>query len=205
MEKEIFILDDKISFRKCDLFSSGDHFEKGNCTCFQTKEIKWRDYYYCRQEGIHFHCTKHPEIELDESVDFMDSFLSCPKCGEIKYEGSKSELINKCLKAINIKELRGAKLIRINDWYYPELKKKIDFSSESDYWMEVDIKKDKDGDTIVVIYVGFKGSTEKSQFFIKPEKLQLSTDFKDQDPAKVLSRIEVLLKNRVLVQEYDED
>ena len=65
------------------------------------------------------------------------------------------------------------------------------------------MKKDKDGDTIVVLYVGHKGETEKTQFFIKPEKLQLTSDHKDMDPNKVISKIEVVLKDRTLIHKYD--
>lgn len=37
------------------------------------------------------------------------------------------------------------------------------------------------------------------------EKGRLSFDHKDLDPAKILSRIEVILKNRTLTQEYEND
>jgi len=103
---------------------------------------------------------------------------------------------------LNIKEFKGAKLIRLDDWYVPEVKKKEKVASE--YWIETDVKTDKDGDTIIVVYVGHTGSKDKSQFFIKPEKLQLSSDHKDLDPAKILSKIEVTLKDRTLSQEYDD-
>lgn len=66
------------------------------------------------------------------------------------------------------------------------------------------VKTDKDNDTIIVLYVGKKNTKEKSQIFIKPEKLQLSSDYKDLDPATILSKIEVTLKDRTLKQEYDE-
>lgn len=75
---------------------------------------------------------------------------------------------------------------------------------ESNYWMKSDIKTDKDNDTIIVLYVGKKNSTEKVQFFIKPEKLQLSNDYKDLDPATILAKIEVTLRDRKIKQEYDE-
>ena len=75
---------------------------------------------------------------------------------------------------------------------------------ESNYWMKSDIKTDKDNDTIIVLYVGKKNSIEKVQFFIKPEKLQLSNDYKDLDPATILAKIEVTLRDRKIKQEYDE-
>lgn len=62
-DKFIYRLDDEISFRKCSLFDecNTDH---GDCTNFRIKEFHFCDNYFCNQEGIHFHCTKHPEIEL---------------------------------------------------------------------------------------------------------------------------------------------
>ena len=61
----------------------------------------------------------------------------------------------------------------------------------------------KNKDTIIVLYIGIQGSKEKVQYFIKPEKLQLSTDHKDLDPASIISKIEVTLKDRTLIQKYD--
>ena len=63
----------------------------------------------------------------------------------------------------------------------------------------------EDNDTIIVLYVGKKGTNEKTQFFIKPEKLQLSNDHKDLDPATILTKIEVTLKDRKIKQQYDEN
>ena len=68
------------------------------------------------------------------------------------------------------------------------------------------MKTDKDGDTMIVVYVGHKDMKgKKTQFFIKPEKLQLSSDHKDLDPAQILSKIEVTFKGRKISQEYDEE
>ena len=118
-ENKIYRLDDDISFRKCSLFD-GKSTLHGDCTNFSDREENWRQYYYCNQDGIHLHCSIHPEIEFD--------------------------IINE------------------------------DFT---------------------------RGVTEKAQFFIKPEKLQLASDHKDMDPAKVLSKIEVTLKDRKLIQNYE--
>ena len=104
---------------------------------------------------------------------------------------------------LNSSKFKNAKLIRLDDWYIPELKAEITDKKISDYWIKADVKTDKDGDTIVVLYVGKRDSKEKCQFFIKPEKLQLSNDYKDLDPAEVLTKIEVTLKDRIIKQEYD--
>lgn len=78
----------------------------------------------------------------------------------------------------------------------PELKDKI--KPDSDYWITTNVKTDKDGNTIVVLYIGCKESKDKVQFFIKPEKAQLTSDYKDMDSAKFLSKIEITLKSRSL-------
>lgn len=106
-----------------------------------------------------------------------------------------------CLKLLNMEIFKDATLISLDDWYVPEIKEKI--KTDSEYWITTNIKKDKDGDTVVVLYVGHKGDREKAQYFIKPEKLQLTSDHKDMDPSKVISKIEVVLKDRTLTHKYD--
>lgn len=102
---------------------------------------------------------------------------------------------------LNMEKFKGAKLIRLDDWYVPEIKSKE--TLQSDYFITTDVKTDRDGDTIVVMYIGHKGDKEKAQFFIKPEKCQLTSDHKDLDPSKILSKIEVTLKNRTISQDFD--
>lgn len=46
----------------------------------------------------------------------------------------------------------------------------------------------------IVVYVGHKDDDEKVQYFIKPEKGQVTSHHKDLDPAKIISKIEVQLK-----------
>jgi hypothetical protein len=149
------------------------------------------------------HCTDHPEIELDIDTQYGEVALICPKCHKRIEVDSLKSIYSRCQKLLNIELFKDAKLIRLDDWYIPEIKDKIKL--DSDYWITTNVKTDKDGNTIVVLYVGYKGSKEKVQFFIKPEKGQLSSDHKDLDPAKILSKIEVTLKNRTLTQEYKDD
>ena len=201
-DKEIYRLNDDISFRKCSLFDD-DKLTFGDCTNFSTLERNWRTYYSCNQDGIHFHCTVHPEIEL-EIVDtpYSSVVYQCPKCRKnIEIENPR-ELKSRCLRMLNIPEFKDAKLVRLDDWYVHEIKERK--KDESGYWITTNVKTDKDGDTIIVVYVGHKDSSEKAQFFIKPEKGQLTSDHKDMDPAKVLSKIEVYFKGRTLIQEYDD-
>lgn len=203
-EKIIYRLDDEISFRKCSLYR-GTSTSHGNCTNFGTEGRNWTQYYRCNQEGIHFHCSKHPEIELEDYTDsgIFKSCLICPKCKKTIDIGSYNNIISRCLRALNRDEFKDAKLVRLDDWYIPELKEKEKPTPE--YHLTTNIKTDKDGDTIVVLYVSYVGNKDKVQYFIKPEKLQLTSDHKDMDPGKIISRIEVKLKDRTLTHVYDDD
>lgn len=201
-EKKIYRLNDEISFRQCTLYNENNTIY-GDCTNFGEFEDHWKTYYSCNQKGIHFHCTKHPEIEFTtERSSYGTVKFKCPKSNkEIEIENF-NETIKQCLRMLNIEEFKGAKLIRLDDWYISEVKKKEKIASE--YWIETDVKTDKDGDTIIIIYVGHMGTKDKTQFFIKPEKCQLTSDHNDLDPAKILSKIELTLKDRTLSQKYDE-
>lgn len=199
--KKLYKLNDEILFRICSLGDSDDN-KYGDCTNFECKQINWRDYYTCNQFGIHYHCAKHPEIELCVKSDSISAKLYCPKCkSDIRVE-SFPQLRSNCLKLLNQEIFKDAQLIRLDDWYVPELKEKI--KCESKYWITTNVKKDKDGDTIIVLYIGHSDDSEKVQFFIKPEKCQLTSDHKDLDPSKILSKIEVTLKNRELIQKFDD-
>lgn len=204
-EHIIYRLDDNISFRKCSLFN-GRSLSRGNCTNFEEQSENWKSYYFCKQNGIHLHCTTHPAIELEQiSPQYFDGLritLQCPRCKKPINVSSISEVVTRCLRMMNIEEFKDAKLIRLDDWYVPEVKERK--KTSSGYWINTQVKTDKDGDTVIVVYVGHEGSNNKSQFFIKPEKLQLSSDHKDMDPAKVLSKIEVTFKDRTLRQDYED-
>lgn len=201
-DKTIYRLNDEISFRKCSLFD-GDQLTFGDCTNFSTAERNWRTYYCCNQDGIHFHCTAHPEIVLEiDTSNYYTSTYRCPKCQKsIEIENVK-ELKSKCLRMLNIPAFKDATLVRLDDWYVHEIKEKV--KEESGYWITTNVKTDKDGDTVIVVYVGHKDSREKAQFFIKPEKGQLTSDHKDMDPAKILSKIEVYFKGRTLTQTFED-
>ncbi len=198
---EIYKHSDDICFRKCSLWSKSDETEYGDCTDYRTEERNWRTYYVCNAGGIHFHCAKHPNIEL--SYDNDDNELRCIKCKTPKQTQYYGHLLQQeCLKQLNAEKFKDARLIRVDDYYVKEIKKKQDI--DSDYWIDCKVSTDKDGDTMIMLLIGNKNSTDKAQYFIKPEKLQLTSDHKDLDPAKIISKIEVTLKDRILKQEYDE-
>lgn len=203
---KIYRYDDDISFRQCSLANKSNSLMHGDCTSFETREENFKTHYYCQQYGIHLHCTRHTEQELAVLRDSTyEYWLKCPKCNNLIKIVNLDKTLQDCLKMLNIPKFKNAKLIRLDDWYIPELKAEVVDEKTSDYWIKTDVKTDKDGDTMIVLYIGKKDTKEKCQFFIKPEKLQLSNDYKDLDPAKILSKIEVTLKDRTIKQEYDND
>ena len=79
-DKIIYRIDDDISFRQCSL-AKADSVSYGDCTNSYTFEANWTTYYRCNQDGIHFHCTKHPELELETSSnDYGEYIYKCPRC-----------------------------------------------------------------------------------------------------------------------------
>ena len=115
-DKTIFRLNDKISFRKCSLFDS-ENPSFGDCTNFDSTERNWKTYYFCNQDGIHFHCTTHPEIELEtERINYDTTVLTCPKCRNKIEIDSRNDLEKKCLRLLNIPDFKNAKLVRLDDW-----------------------------------------------------------------------------------------
>jgi hypothetical protein len=165
------------------------------------------------QRRVVFLCPKHKLKLTDVGLGKRapEGYkLVCPMCQRDVDYSSTAQSSKYSLKTMESRALalydkdiyQDAKLVRLDDYYVPEIKKFDALPGSSDYSIKADVKTDKDGDTIVVLYVGYKGEKEKTQLFIKPEKLQLSHDHKDLDPAKILSRIEITLKDRSISQQY---
>lgn len=113
-DKIIYGLDDDISFRKCSLHDESK-VKHGNCTNYYTKEISWKDYYFCNQGGIHLECSKHPEIELNIDNEYNEEGLVCPKCQKRIEIDSLKSVYSRCQKLLNIELFKDAKLIRLDD------------------------------------------------------------------------------------------
>jgi hypothetical protein len=175
-KKEIYKYDDNICFRKCCL-AEESKINSGDCSKFYERRNNFilnifvnERKYSCLQNGFHFYCAEHKTVELHEIMEEDNHYLECPKCGKRTKIESFNQLAGMCQEKLNIKELEVYKFIRLDDWYTPEIKNKLKDEKLTEYWIHTDIKKDKDEDTIVVIYIGHKGKKEKVQFFIKPEK-----------------------------------
>jgi hypothetical protein len=178
---------------------------------------------------ICFHCAIHNEIELTPRIvrtsrgkktDIKTRFI-CPKCksqeiASYVYHGELEEIQKQALALKNSDKFKNAKLIRLDDYYVPELKakikgKKTTITNKSElpagYKVICDVKRDKDNDTMIMIQV-FKDGDEKGkgkQIFVKPEKKQLTTDHNNPDPADSLAKIEVKLNDRTLTHDFEKD
>ena len=178
---------------------------------FEVVDGDWTTTISSREDSreVNFLCAEHNCRVVVKKLIGLEYKLTCPICERnANYDGyytsdSPEVLRQKALSILDQYRPDEVKLVRLDDYYVPELKVgDVLKGKDSGYFLSANIKTDKDGDTIVVLYVGHKNSDKKAQFFIKPEKLQLSTDYKDLDPSKVLAKIELTLKDRIIAQEY---
>jgi hypothetical protein len=168
---------------------------------------------------MHFHCANHPELELVEKRASVGVGMEwhCLLCKAVaRIDGFRDEprdfLVKQAKSLMNLEQFKNAKLIRLDDYYVPEIR--LDIKGEktvitnrtelpSEYHITCDVKKDRDGDTMVMLQIFKSGDQKGAQFFIKPEKKQLTSDHNNPDPAKVISKIEVTLNDRKISHSYD--
>lgn len=202
LEKKIYRLNDKVYFRMCDYDDCTDR-----ATHWKTHEKCISDPFsiaQCPHDGsIHLHCPQHNEFEMVPSQDGVGprSFgLSCAACGDGQRLGrmllQDIETIKRQAKsALNSNLFKGAKLVRLDDFYYPEVSEKSITKKSSDFWVSYDVKKTKEGKPLLVLYLGDRRDNSKVQFFIDPETGKVSHDHKDTDPLSVITKVEVEFKN----------
>lgn len=165
---------------------------------------------------VDFLCSIHQDTKLVMVENIKRSFpgfkLNCPLCEQnddyqpLNFNRQKYEdLQKKALSLVDRKDLRNAKLVRLDDVYVPELKTDNMLKEDSDYFVKANIKTTVKGDTIAIIYIGYKGNKDKVQFFIKPERKEITHDFKDLDPAKILAKLELTLNDRTITQNYNNE
>ncbi len=181
---------------------------------FIVQEPTWPDTNNMIDErNVTFICHKHGTPLVVEDTDFKNRGfeLVCPLCEQdydyepMSFPNQKYGVLQrKALASLDRIDFKNAKFIRVNEFYTPEIKKfNVLKKSDTPYSIKADVKTDANGDTIVILYLGYKGDKKKTQLFIKPEKLQLSHDFKDMDPAAILAKVELTLRDRTITQNYD--
>lgn len=209
-EKKIYKLNDDICFRICtfeDCTNKNTHWSDHIKRCIDDLgDVKWS----CMHEGdVHLHCVMQTEIELalfDRADGRPRSIkLVCPICSlQEDYQPPSSlqrldmgriwTLKQQARSLLNSSLFKNAKLIRLDDYYTPEVSEKSLATKDSKYWMSYDVKETKDGKSLLILYLGKRDDGSKVQFFIEPESQKLSHDHKDTEPISVISRIEVQFK-----------
>ena len=205
-EKQLYKLNNDVCFRVCayeDCTDKNSHWSEHTKRCIDNMGgTIWA----CNHEGeIHLHCVNHTEAELvilDKMNGPRSMKLICPICSlKEDYQPPSSlqrldagrittlKLQSKSL--LNSSIFKNAKLIRLDDYYTPELSEKTKTTDNSDYWLSYDVKENKEGKPVLILYLGNRKEGTKSQFFIEPESNKLSHDHKDDDPLSIIARIEV--------------
>lgn len=204
-EKTLYKLNDSLFFRICtfdDCTEKDRHWAEHIKKCDPTKVLLGG----CMHTGqVHLHCGAHRECELALRRGPMgprDNDLLCPICEtDISSEPEPTllrltvyeidNLKQQAWSLLNSSQFKNAKLVRLDDYYYPELSEKNTAQKDSRYWMSYDVKRNKNGQPILILYLGDRDLKNKAQFFIEPESQKLSHDHKDTSPMQVISRIEV--------------
>lgn len=208
--KKIYKLNDDALFRVCtfdDCTNKDLHWAEHRKKCFDVLgSVKLE----CVHEGdVHFHCVAHSEAELvvfDKGNGPRSIKLICPICSlKEDYQppsslqrldaGRISALRQQAKSLLNSSLFKQAKLIRLDDYYTPELSEKGLMTKDSKYWLSYDVKETKDSRAILILYFGKRNDDSKVQFFIEPESTKLSHDHKDTSPLPIISRIEVEFKD----------
>jgi hypothetical protein len=206
----IYKLNDFLNFRVCSF---------NNCTF---KNVHWAEHIKkcsvfdplgCFHEGdVHLHCVVHREIELtvsDEMKGPKSLSLICSICSlredysptkELRHISTQdiTTYKNQSRSLLASEQFKNAKLIRLDDYYTPEISVKAKTTESSKYWMSYDVKENKQGQPILVLYLGNRITGSKKQFFIEPETKKLSHDQSHGDPLEIVSRIEVQFKDGII-------
>ena len=204
--------DPNICFSPCGVFKNN---KPDGCTNYSLRQEDWKDVYSCAQNGIHFFCGKHKNYELvkkqPEECEFKREILWCDKCSQCSsdYEGELvdiRELEKKARIILQAEELQNAKLIRIDEQCC-ELKINKLRTEDKRYFSAGKIETDINGNLQINLYIGSSDEKKKAHFFIEPEVERLRVEINDNniDPAKIISKITVELKDRKIIHDYNKE
>lgn len=207
-EKRIYSLSKDTFFRICDF---DDCTDKAAHWAEHIKKCSGLVMLDCFHEGdVHFHCPIHREVELSlhggglrGPLDYKLVCIICSQDAEYQTPSTRRRLsvqgifaLKQAAKAlVQSPKFKNAKLIRIDDYYVPEISEKLATKKDSKYWVSYDVKETKMGSPILVLYLGDREKKTKAQFFIEPETGKLSHDHKDDSPLEIIARIEVKFKD----------
>lgn len=124
------------------------------------------------------------ELKIDSRVD---SVLSCPKCDfRITLDKSFYEKRKDVLKIMNSDYWKDAEIVNI-DGEMTKVGKEV--VEDPDYWVKAYISKNIKGVKQLMVLVGSKKETDKTQLFLDIDNEKLSFDQNDKHPREIFSKV----------------
>lgn len=115
------------------------------------------------------------------------TLLSCPKCDfHIELDKSFYDMKEDALKIIVSDYWKDAEMVNI-DGEMTKINKEI--VKDSDYWITASISKSIKGGKQLMILIGSKKETDKTQLFLDIDNEKLSFDQKDKHPREILAKV----------------
>lgn len=124
------------------------------------------------------------ELNVDSKYK---SHLSCPKCDfQIRLNKSFYEKKDDALKIMQSDYFKDAEIVNI-DGEMIKINKEV--IKDSDYWIETKVSKSIKGVKQLMVLVGSKKETDKTQLFLDIDNEKLSFDQKDKHPREILAKV----------------
>lgn len=115
------------------------------------------------------------------------TLLSCPKCDfKITLDKSYYEKQEDAAKIMNSDYWKDAEIVNI-DGEMIKINKEV--IKDSDYWIEAKVSKSIKGVKQLMVLVGSKKETDKTQLFLDIDNEKLSFDQKDKHPKEILAKV----------------
>lgn len=199
-----------VCFRVCNTLKSD---VPDWCTNYG-KDGDWNKKFTCRQQNVHFYCPIYKNIELVENMENIDftneTIWWCEKCKQCDrtYEGirlNKEDIVRRARIIVESEKLKNACLIRIDE-QCSELKINKLKTNTPTYVAWGKIETDIVGNPQVNLYIACSDDKgKKVHYFIEPEveKIRHEISNTDIDPATIISKIQITLKDRRIIYEYD--
>lgn len=134
-------------------------------------------------------CPKH-HLELYMRINNPDAcILKCEECNDFykfsrEFNNQKQYILDK----LNSKAFKNVKFINLDDEAIPIAESKI-ASKDNKYFITSLLTQSKVGLRLVV-YVGEKGRTDKTQIFVEPSIRRLAFDQTDIHPSDIFLKLE---------------
>lgn len=132
------------------------------------------------------------ELNVDQRYK---SHLTCPKCDfQIRLNKSFYEKKEDALKIMQSDYFKDAEIVNI-DGEMIKINKEV--IKDPDYWIEAKVSKNVKGVKQLMVLVGSKKETDKTQLFLDIDNEKLSFDQKDKHPKEILAKVTAEFKDSI--------